>query len=72
MSNFDEWAVADELSNLSYTHDYSHPLTITRQKENGYEGSMPSTKEDRAKRFFANGKYASGKFRKWIEEGGRL
>ena len=56
MSNFDEWAVAGELSNLSYTHDYRHRLTNTRQKENGYEGSIPSTQEDRAKRFFANGK----------------
>jgi len=61
----------DELSHGPIlTTDYRHPLTITRQKENGYEGSLPSTKEERAKRFFANGKYASGKFKKWIEEGG--
>ena len=44
--------------------------TVKRQKENGYEGSYPKTREERAKRFFANGKYASGKYKIWLELGG--
>ena len=41
----------------------------TFQKENGYK-KFPDTREERAKRFFANGKYASGKYKIWLELGG--
>jgi hypothetical protein len=50
--------------------------TVKRQKENGYEPfklsdkGFPTTREERAKRFFANGKYASGKYKIWLELGG--
>ena len=50
--------------------------TRKRQKENGYDPftlsdkPSPSTRDERAKRFFANGKYATGEYKKWIEDGG--
>jgi len=68
-----------EVSYCSYsipTHDYRSAVTRKRQKENGYDPftlsdkPSPSTRDERAKRFFANGKYATGEYKKWIEDGG--
>ena len=67
-----------EVSYCSYsipTHDYRSDVTRKRQKENGYDPftlsdkPSPSTRDERAKRFFANGKYATGSYKKWIEDG---
>jgi hypothetical protein len=63
-----------EVSYCSYsipTHDYRSDVTRKRQKETGYDPykPIPSTRDERAKRFFANGKYATGSYKKWIEDG---
>ena len=59
----------DECSHHIPEIDVRSSETIKRQKENGYK-KFPNTREERAKRFFANGKYASGKYKIWLELGG--
>ena len=63
-----------EVSYCSYgipTHDYRSEVTIKRQKENGYDPfTHYGTRDERAKRFFVYFKYATGEYKKWIEDGG--
>ena len=60
----------EEIEHPPIEHDYRHPETIKRQKEAvGCKCKLNCSCYiyDPRTRFFANGKYATGEYKKWLE-----
>lgn len=61
----------EEIEHPPIEHDYRSPETIKRQKESmgcKRKGNCGCYIYDPRTRFFANGKYATGEFKKWLDK----